>query len=267
MSCTNEEYDRYYRETISSNKILRINFDVGCNLRCIFCRNNYIKGDARRVKRLNDKIREILPLMNKEGWIISIDGSGEIFTSKNHLELIRDIVLNYPNINFSIMTNGILASKEMFQELGIENRIENIEVSVHAFTKKTYEKIVIGSNFTQLKKNLEYIGYLKKTGKLKSFYMDFVFNSENFHEMEKFAKWALSLNAVPSYLPLVKYGQISQQTFKKLNIADESHPRYNSFVRMLKKPIFSSDKVSIPQGYLDLKEKEEKNIFKRIFKL
>lgn len=268
INCTDEEYEKEYNTCLSrTNKTLRINFDAGCNLKCIFCRDSFIRSDDRKVKRLIEKIREMLPYINENGWVISIDGSGELFASKHHLQFIKEITDNYPNIKFSIITNGVLASKEMFENLGLADRLHCIEISVHACSKGTYDKMIFGGNFKKLKKNLEYISGLKKSGKFDYFFMNFAVNSINYKEMEKFAKWAIDLGAKPSFLPLMNVRQISPNTFEKLNIAGENHPRYNDFVKMLKKPIFSSEQVLISQGYLDLKLKEEKNIFKRFFKL
>lgn len=269
VSCSDEEYDKKYNECTSrTSKILRINFDSGCNLRCIFCREIFIKSDTRKVKKLLDKIREMLPYMDENEWTISIDGSGEVFTSKHHLEFIKEVADNYPKIKFSIITNGVLASKEVFEKLGIEDRLNCVEISVHACRKSTYDKMIICGDFKLVKKNLEYISELKRAGKFHYLFVNFAVNSINYKEMEKFAKWIIELGGKPCFLPLVKVKQIRPTLYEKLNIADETHPRYNDFVRMLKKPIFSSEKVSISQGYLDLKEKEEeKNIFKRIFKL
>ena len=268
MTLSDYQYDKNYRETTSvTNRTLRINFDSGCNLRCIFCRDTFIKSDARKVKKLNEKIRELLPYMNDNEWIISIDGSGEFFTSKHHLELIKEITENYPKIKFAIITNGVLASKEMLQNLGLEDRLHSVEISVHACSKKTYDKMIFGGNFEQVKKNLEYISELRKKHKFEYLFINFAVNAENYKEMEKFAKWCKKLKGNVCFLPLVKVNQIGRKLYEYLNIADENHPQYNSFVKMLKKPIFRSEFVNIPEWYFDLKPKEEKNLFKRIFKL
>ena len=178
---SDEEFDRIYEDNLNKKeKLIRLNYDCSCNLRCIFCRDEALIDDENQLDKINRAIVDMLPMINENNIIISLTGVGEVFTSKRHIALIEEIVSKYPNIKISIITNGVLASAERFKELGLEDRIEGIEVSVHAYKKKTYDKLIKGGNFDALKKNLHYISGLKKSGKLAKFYMNFAFNSENY---------------------------------------------------------------------------------------
>ena len=48
---------------------------------------------------------------------------------KSKIITLKQIVKKYPNIKFEIVTNGIYATKENIESLGIQNNIENIKFS------------------------------------------------------------------------------------------------------------------------------------------
>ena len=265
---SDEEFEENYNRYINKRrKLLRINYDCSCNLTCIFCRDKALIDDEPQLDKMHQAMLKMLPMLNEQNFTLSINGVGEVFTSKRQMELIKEISKTYPDIKISIITNGVLASEEKIKSLGLEDRLEGVEVSVHAYDKKTYDKLARGGNFEQVKKNLQYISKLKKEGKIVDFFMNFAVNSENYKEMEKFAKWAIELGARPNFLPLVKLEPVSDERYKELNVADESHPKYNDFVRMLKNPFFKSDDIGISEWYFSLREKKEKNIFQKIFRL
>lgn len=234
---------------------MRLNFDSTCNLHCIFCRKDITKSDKydlEKVRALIDKLETFLPVLDKNNWHISLNGAGEVFTSKYFLSFIKKITQNYKNIKFQIITNGLLCTKEMLEELGIIDRLVGIEVSVHAFKEKTYNRLVRGGNFKKLRENLEYISFLKKTGKQKLFYMNFVINAYNYHEMPEFTKWCIELGATPNFLPLIKTIHLSQTIFDKLNVVSMSHNKYNDFVKIMHELSKYKDEILIPEHYYHL---------------
>ena len=256
------KFEKYAKIT---QKTIRLNYDSNCNLNCIFCGNQKLRQEPEKYLQINKFIYKILPYLNEQGWIISLNGVGEVFTSKCHLELIKHIVSNYPNIKFSLITNGILFTEKMIQTLNIEDRLETVEVSVHAYNEKTYKCLVKNGNFKILKNNLRYISRLKKDGKIKNFYMNFVVTSVNYKEMSKFIDWAKSLNAFVMFLPLLAINDISSDVYNQLNITSPKHPQYNDFVAKMQNQIFKQDKVSIPKIYLELKRIRTKNFIQKLF--
>ena len=266
---SDEEYNKLLGEWGSNkSRILRLTYDIRCNLQCIFCRSEFNpnqKYDIEFAERMDKAIRKFLPKLNENGCNISINGAGEFFVSPLYRQLIKDIVKSYPNITFSLITNGILCSKEMLQELGIEDKIKEIEVSVHAYTEKTYNKLVNGGNFNKVKENLNYLSDLYKQKKIKQLFMNFTVTSENYKEMLKFTKWAFSLGAVPIFLNLINMPRVDVKVFNKLNIVDKNHLKYNDFVKTMKKLIPYKDRISIPEYYFALSENKENTILKRIF--
>lgn len=266
------KFEQLYNE-ISANKKrkIRLNFDNSCNLQCIFCRHKFQMANGEENKaaeKLIARIKEFLPELDKNHCEISLNGVGEVFVSKPFLDLIKHISLNYSNIKFQIITNGILCSKDMLENLGIVDKILGLEVSVHAFKEETYNKLVKGGNFKKLKENLQYISTLKEQNKIQRFQINFAINAYNYKEMVAFANWAIKLGAEPFFLPLLllKDNESEKALFNKLNVTDKNHPEYNQFIKVMKKLSSIRNQISIPEHYYKLQENKSKSFIAKLFK-
>jgi len=253
-----EDFEKLYTDYKTTNRLkkLRLNFDLTCNIKCIFCRNKIIsetKEDKASIEKIYKEIVKTLPYLNECHTMISFCGVGEFLCSKIHTNLIKEIVDKYPNIKFSFVTNGILCSEQNLKKLNLQDRIEVMEVSVNAFTEKTYDKLCIGGDFKKVKENLNYISSLKKADKINYFLMNFVITSENYREMPNFVKWAAEIGAVPQFLVLMPFGYYEDnKLFERLNITNPKHPKYKSFVETLKNPVFKTYQVNISQNLMNL---------------
>ena len=258
---SDEEYDLLTEKSSKGTmRSIRLIYDITCNCQCIFCRptiNPYRPKNISDTLRMNSEIRKILPVINSRKWTLSINGAGEFLASPSYRSLVKDVVSNYPDIKFDLISNGTLLSERVITGIGLTDRINLIEISVHAYHKETYNKLVKGSNFDNVVKNLEYISYLHKQGKIKGFFMNFVVTSLNYTEMVDFIEWALTLGAKPMFLNLIHIRGVSKECYDQLNISNPNHPEYNRFVQYLKKVYPYKDKINIPLHYLELEETNE----------
>ncbi|MCR5262075.1 MAG: radical SAM protein [Candidatus Gastranaerophilales bacterium] len=255
---SDDAFEKLYYESKNKNQLkkLRLNFDRTCNIKCVFCRKEYmaeVKENEGFIEKIFEEIFKTLPYLNECHTMLSVCGVGEFLCSKLHTDLIKEIVEKYPKINFSFVTNGILCSKENLEKLNLQDRTEVMEVSVNAFTEQTYNKLCVGGNFKKVQENLKYISQLKKEDKIKFFFMNFVITSENYREMPDFVKWAADLGAIPQFLMLMDFGNYTdKQLFDSLNVADPKHKEHEDFVKVLKNPVFKTHKVNISQNLLEL---------------
>lgn len=244
-------------------KVLRLVYDRSCNLQCKFCRSQPITTEDDDAEKINEVVKSFLPKMNITGGIIYLCGAGEVFSSRLALDIIKDVATNYENVKFHIITNGVLASEEKFKSLNLENKVRFLEVSVHAMTEKTYNKLIKGGNFKKLRTNIEYMANLLREKKIEKLFMNYTITSENFHEMKDFVIWAKKMDALISFLPLVKNKSLELDVFNELNISNPSHPKYHKFYKVMQDSIFKSDNIVISSEYFNLPK--PKNFLKRIF--
>jgi MoaA/NifB/PqqE/SkfB family radical SAM enzyme len=234
--------------------------DPQCNVRCIFCRDQHIHNTAEELKEMDSKIEShYLPLC-RDAKIVKMQGAGEIFASRHSRNLIKAIAQRYPEIKFHLQSNGTLFDKENCDELGITDRLYKAVICAHAVTKETYDKLVLDGDFDRVMKNIEWLGSLKASGKLKYFYLGFVVSAVNYREMKDYILLAKRYGAEAYFVELRIENEPTVREEKKLAITNNRHPDYNRLCALLRDDIFSS-----PECHLDLvfKNMRPVNIFTR----
>lgn len=237
-------------EIVDKPKTFIFCYDATCNVKCIFCRSCHQKQD---LSYFNDNMDSIISNMLENAENVVLSGVGEALFSPHSRKLIKRISELFPNVKFSLISNGVLCDKENLEELGIIDKLISITISLHATTKKTYDKLVINGNFEKVLNNLNFLSELKKSGKLDRFILNFVVNSYNYKEMVDYMKLAQKIGATVGFLELLKL-ETNEDVYEKINIFDEKHPEYNNFVKILKNPIFRSDICTINDTMLNLKK-------------
>ena len=236
-------------EVVPKPKTFIFCYDSLCNVKCIFCRSCHQKQDLSYFDENMDSI--ILNMLeNAENVVLS--GVGEALFSPHSRKLIKRISELFPNIKFSLISNGILCDKQNLEELGIIDKLTAITVSLHATKKETYNKLVVNGDFDRVMKNLDFLSQLKKERKLDRFVLNFVVNSYNYKEMVSYLKMAQKIGATVGFLELLEL-ETNRDVYEKINIFDEKHSEFNKFVKVLKNPIFRSEICTINDCMLNLK--------------
>ncbi|MDR1418589.1 MAG: SPASM domain-containing protein [Endomicrobium sp.] len=216
--------------------------DESCNVCCITCRAKPITNSTEYQKKIDGLIESTIIPLCKEAETVSALGAGEIFASKYCRTLIPRLAKVYPTkLKFFIHTNGILCNEKNMRELGIYGRTDGVEVSIHAATKATYDKIVIGGDFEQSWKNVEWLSRLRRTGILPYLGVIFVVHDINFREMKPFLERAISLNVTASFWQYQPWQRdpLSARG-KEALVWEPEHPLYSEFKQILSDEIFAS---------------------------
>lgn len=237
------------------------NYDSICNVRCIFCKDKNSKHN-KRFDYFEENMDSLLDDMLENVKVVIPSISGESLFSPSTVNLIKKINSKFPDIKYSITSNGLMVTEENLKKLGILSRIYQFCISVHATTKQTYNKLVENGDFDLLKNNLKYISRLKKDGIITDFQMNFVINTYNYKEMPRFVEWAYELGANATFWKLLD-SEINKKTFNKLNIFDVNHPKYNDFCEVIKNPLFKTENCNIADSILNM-QSVKKSFIKRI---
>jgi len=172
-----------------------------CNLNCIFC-PNYVGRQQNRYRRENelgkeewlDVIRQAVELGVRQ-WCI-LGGGEPLLRSEIILPSLEIIKKKYRVIDFEIITNGTLFTKEILEGLvkvceeklwkGEERALIQLTVSIHGL-RKTYQEITGFDVYEKVVENLMFLKNLKKKAKLKYplVQVNVVFNRKNMSEIEE----------------------------------------------------------------------------------
>jgi len=243
-------------------KYVKFCHDSHCNIKCITCRDYYKTNNPDRNNFLNSHIEKtFLPIL-KNCEVVSLNGSGEVFASPHCKSLIKAIVKTYPNIKFDLHTNGLLCNKTLCDKLGITEKIVSVDVSMSAITKKTYNKIMIGSNYKIVIDNIKWLSELKKNGILKKLDLYFVVQELNYKEMQDFVKFATNMGADVYFWEYRDWGTKFGREFKKIAVFMPYHKNYNKFAKMLQNPIFKQENVHFNNFLNNVKVLSKSDILK-----
>ncbi len=264
--CNLEICDPFLQElepdyTADYPKKVEFSYDRRCNVRCIFCRKEKNKEEEeynrQKEKRIEENFDRIFTPIIQKAEVVELNSAGEVFASKHSIEIVKKIIRINPNIEFNIISNGILFTKENIELIGLKKHLNTVIISMHASTEKTYNKLVENGSFKALIKNVKYLAELKKKGSIKNLQLNFVVTSINYKEMKNFVKLAKRLNAKAFFINYHK--QIdSDELMHKLDISLPSHPKYNDLVNILRNSIFK-DECCVLNDYLkNLKPKYKK---------
>ncbi len=231
--------------TIMEKKSIWISFDNRCNLRCISCRNDFVKyseNDHRNVERLLDSVRANLSDLDK----IGLCGSGDPFASPSLRNFLYDFdASEYPNLKITILTNGQHFDEQTWDKMKKgRSAIKSVQVSVDAATKEVYEKIRIGGSFEKLRENLDFISQLRKQKHIKEFIISFVVNSINMFEMDAFVALGKEIGCDQVYFSyMVDWGSVSKQKYAELAVHLPTHKMHQDFRKKLEDPLFGDPLV------------------------
>lgn len=186
---------RYYENSIISlPKYISLTHDFECNLACNICRKKIRKNYDEDLKRLDKIEKKFFPYLASCEYI-KMSGAGDPFASEYNRGLIGRITAEYPSIKFIFLTNGLLFTPDMYEKLGLPNKIFEVGVSIHAATESTYRAITRSRDFSRLMENLEFLSGLKLKGEVPHLYFKFVVCNANYQEMLAFVDLAERLDA------------------------------------------------------------------------
>ena len=209
-------------------KVININLDRSCNLKCPSCREDIIiEKNSDKIVKQNKIFEEIveygLAHPTEEITIVPIN-SGDPFASHSGLQFLKSLK-DYPynNIKLYITTNGTLINRNKELMLSLKKFLAGFKISIDAATPETYALVRVG-NWNELLKGLNIVQELKVS---TSF--EFVVQKNNCHEIESFADFSHSYGAGQvSYLKLLDWGHWNTQWWHDNNVFDRTRPSFRS---------------------------------------
>jgi molybdenum cofactor biosynthesis enzyme MoaA len=208
-------------ETSDRIKEIRIAIDDSCNLRCPSCRDGMVfhkAGSAyERGVRLADSINSWLKLQ-EHPLTVHIGSDGDPFASN----VYRYFMANTPNrdnIDYSILTNGLMFEEHKEVLDNIICKLKVLGVSIDGASRATYEKLRLGGKWDKINSNLRSMSDSKsKYGFWFRFHV--VVQEDNWHEMKDIARLAESYDVDEIYFSKIQDWNTdldhSKQTFAEL---------------------------------------------------
>jgi MoaA/NifB/PqqE/SkfB family radical SAM enzyme len=137
---------------------IEIEASTKCNLKCVMCEHTYWNEPPQDMSF--EKIKSIVDQFPVLRWI-AFTGIGEIFLNKDLLKTYRYLTKKWPGIHIELFDNFYFIDEEKAKEL-LDLGLGTIFISFNAATKETYEKVMVGSDFSRVVVNIKRFIELKK---------------------------------------------------------------------------------------------------------
>lgn len=235
--------------------VVNFSYDRSCNLQCPSCREDLILhrlGENSQLNHIHLGVKKLISYLIESGekLILNITGSGDSFASPLYWNYLKELS-NSPNenIRLKLSTNGTLMNLNRLQEIeSLWDSIYQINISIDAASKETYELIRKNGSFDKVKENLATLNQLVSSGRfknLKKFQTNFTVQKANYKEVKDFVQWQMSYNQITSifFNIVVQWDHISNQRFQ--SDFSLSTGEIDQLKRMLEDSIFNNPKVTL----------------------
>ena len=242
MPCSVDEIPSDYEK---GPQDLKIGYDLECNYRCITCRDTVITDTPEELEFYNNVYLPKILKIAENLEFVSSALNGDALSSRHSRQIIKKLAEEYSHIKFNLFTNGLLLDEENIRELGIQDKICGLSVSVDAVNRKTYNEILRTDAFDTVMKNLKLMSEWKKQGKIEWITINFVVHLLNYKEMPAFAKLAKKLDVrafFSTYQPW--YSAKFHERYNEVAVFEPENEHYEELVKILHNPVFK-DKIHV----------------------
>jgi hypothetical protein len=224
-----------------------LSYDTSCNLSCPSCRSSLISLGQNEARGLDEfYAARVAPLLQGASQI-KITGSGDPFGSRHFRHVLADLTAEPATApRLQLHTNGILFDRRAWESLKLDGHVMSVWVSVDATEAETYAVLRRGGTFARLLRNLEFLGQLRREGRIGQLRLDFVVQAGNFRQMPAFVDLAQRIGADGvHFLMLRNWGTFSPQEYREKAVAFEGHPDFPELLEILADDRFGRKNVDL----------------------
>jgi pyruvate-formate lyase-activating enzyme len=236
-------------------KIIYLDVDKSCNLRCPSCRSeiiiNKFNDQYDMTKRIMDQFERVIMPSFGGNFVIRTSGGGEAFASHATLPwLLNFDIVKHSNIKFLFHTNATLLHKHEDYLKKIANNIQGFHISIDAVTDETYKKTRINGKWNDLLAGLEITNTLKQINPYLKISHSFCISSLNYKEINDFINFSRSRYSDSVIFQRVEWWGQNPALWKEMNIFDTDHPLFAELLDEVRKFDFSRESVYHNLHYL-----------------
>jgi tetratricopeptide (TPR) repeat protein/sulfatase maturation enzyme AslB (radical SAM superfamily) len=226
-------------EAVPKPSTLVLSYDRTCNLACPQCRSSFYSASRAQQEQMERDYQQFILTVARDATAVTLDGSGEVFSSRHSRRILgllkRD---QYPNLKFSIISNGQLFDRRSFETFDLKGRLMQVDISIDAACPETYKVVRRGGDFNRLLRNLQFLDDLRiKEGEGFRLVLRFVVSAMNFREIPEFVTLARRFHADSILFTILRnWGCFRKGEFEQMNVASPTNPLHERFVEILDSP-------------------------------
>jgi MoaA/NifB/PqqE/SkfB family radical SAM enzyme len=224
--------------------------DNSCNLSCPSCRVSKITQLSKDRQEsafilIKKVLNSMFPYPHDEEKILSMDGSGELFSSEVYrrvfeTEPVFTETQNWPNLKFMLTTNGTMMTEKIQRKYKkIFDQTAKIEISIDAGNQESYEKVRVGGHWDLLWKNLDYLYSTIKDQKKTSWQWNIIVQKNNFKSIPDFIALAEKYDQhkpVIYFSKILNWGTMTDAEFLDHAVYLTDNPLYQKYCDIMDLP-------------------------------
>jgi MoaA/NifB/PqqE/SkfB family radical SAM enzyme len=237
-------------KNIPSNHPVRLvlSIDDSCNLQCPSCRVDFRFVKSGNIFEKRMRIAEHLAMMVskfQENVGFEVSGDGDPFASIVYRKFLENTTLNHPQSYLKINTNGILLKDHWNAVKHLENKIDEVKISLDAGSESVYDKTRRLGTWDKVIDNIKWLVEYRKINKNKfNIATNFVVQKENVHDIINYKNVAMSCGVNRIYYQKVNnWG--TWRNFSEHDVCDPSHPDYQTMIHSLREVGKNNKRVSM----------------------
>lgn len=238
-----EELQRFYAEMPDLPANISLAYDERCNHACPSCRHEFFHADEKYRSDLKKITENIEPYLGKIKHIAT-NGIGDLFVSKEILDMISRFHPKDPEFSMFIETNGVLF-KDNWKKLEHLSKY-NLTVSVtpNSFDRETYRYLAGKDDLAKFEESMQFITDLKRSGSVNHIRIIMVIQDSNFRQIPQFIKKCIEYDADDIVLrPIFKWFGMKEDELLYKNVLNPCHPYYKEYEEIIKDPICEDPRV------------------------
>lgn len=183
-----------------------------CNLNCVTCYNR--SGmNANCIEISVGQLKNSIKILSKYGLERVLISGGEPILHSDFNNIL-DIVTEYPQFSFGIVTNGTVHNQKLIDILN-QNDNFTLQISLDGSTEKLNTETRGKGNFNKA------VEFARQIHKKKSIpLLKMVISQNNIGDIENFYRLALSLNFIPEFAFITRRGNASDD-WEKLSLSSK----------------------------------------------
>jgi MoaA/NifB/PqqE/SkfB family radical SAM enzyme len=225
--------------------------DRSCNLACPSCRRESQTqlSEAQQIqgkKIIRRVLNDVFAQPHQEPKILSMDGSGEIFSSQIYREIFatEPVFVNpdlWPNLRFSLKTNGVMMTEKIQRKhANLFRHVSDIAISVDAGCRDSYDRVRLGGDWDLLWRNIDYY-YATQVDQPNTWVWNVVVQKNNYQSIPDLIRRAQDRYAqkLPKiYIsPVLNWGTWSESEYLDHAVHIPTHPEYERYLEVMALPL------------------------------
>lgn len=175
---------------------------------------------------------------------ITTNGIGDLFVSKEILDMISRFKPTRSDFSMFIETNGVLFKDNWHKLEHLATYPITVSVTPNSFDRETYKYLAGRDDLAKFEESMSFITDLKHSGKISRIRMIMVIQDSNFRQVPDFIARCIDYDADDIVLrPIYHWFGSSEDDILYKNVLNPCHPYHKEYLQILENPLCRDPRI------------------------